>query len=838
LNCGNAGEGVFPLIACYFHCVITCGLSPARPLMKSKPTSQTFCSKIFSRVFVGAACARRAGWPAARRSAIARALIKMLPGIFLLASCGWVDSTGVQQGSEAPVVALETGNVVDIIEDESLLLNPLESVDPLGNIEIWRWGDQPIESGNLSACQASNGFNPLLAEESLPSACTRAGDCELYFEQQPANDGSDRAVFLLEPPTLRAPVGVTYQLFGTDESGSESTFAFTFCLISVNEAPDAQNDLFTAIEGQVLSVSAAGPNLLSNDSDDIDVANQPLAVVTQPVSPPSFAAEFELFADGGFRYVPEPGFQGTDSFVYSISDGVHEVTDGGGNQATASITVRPVDLPPQQIQPLPELALTAGIPAGFAFEEFFTDPEGGKLLFTASSLPPGLELSEEGELGGQVLNDAVGDVVLLLSVTDGVSTIDAETLLSISENLPPLISSIPEQSAIVGSTFTLSVASYFSDPENLALEFSMQTPAGLSLGIDRRTGVITGIPATAGEYSVGVVANDGITQVDAEFSLQVAPVPNRRPEYAGAIANQSVEVGEAIVAIVPTFSDPDGDTLVYEITGAVPRGLEFDPTSGTLSGTVTAAGIFRNLVIVATDSGDLSASSDTFNITVTAPVVVEEPETEPETETETETGSETETNPQATPDPIIASNSPPLLAAIPDQGVTVGEDFELSVTASDEDDDELLYALEGAAATFLDIDADSGVISGVFERSGRFLAEVIVSDGPSEASVDFIVVVAEDEETTNRPPVAEDIPNRTLSGDFRFSVRAQFDDPDGDDLSYSATGLPEDVSIAPNGTISGSASDDNEGRHLVIVTADDGRGGTISDGFLLIIEVE
>jgi len=795
--------------------------------MKSKPTIQTLLSEIRCFVIADRDCRRNVA-----KRAFVVAPFKLLPCLFLLTSCGWVDSTGVQR-DDTPVVTLASGNVLDMIENEALILNPMENIDPQGRVEIWRWGDEPIEAGNLGACQASNGFNPLLAADSLPQACTRAGDCELYFEQRRSVDSDDATVFLLEPPTLRAPVGVTYQLFGTDDSGLESTFDFTFCLISVNEAPDAQSDFFTVIEGQSLLVTAAGPNLLSNDSDDIDVANQPLMVATEPVDPPRFAAEFELFADGGFRYVPEPDFRGTDFFVYSISDGVHEVTEGGANTAMASITVRAVNAPPLQSQPLPEIVITAGIPVSFAFGEFFTDPEGGELLFAAESLPPGLQLSADGELTGQVANSAAGDFVLDLSVNDGVNTLDSQSDLAISENLAPQSRNIPDQFAIEGSTFELSIAGFFSDPEDQSLQYSVQTPVGLSLAIDRRSGVISGVLGDVGDYNIRVIASDGISAVDAEFSLEVDALPNRRPRYTGAIANQSVEAGDSIETIVPAFSDPDGDTLSYEITGVLPRGLEFDETSGTLEGVARAAGIFRNLSIVATDTGGLSASSDTFSITVAEPEIEEEPEAVPVPVPAPAPAPA----PEPAPAPVANTNSPPEVEAIADQRVTAGEDFELSVSADDDDDDELLYALDGTASAFLQIDVDTGEITGAFERSGRFRAEVIVSDGPSETSVVFIVVViVAPDDSSNRAPVADDIPNRTVSGRFSFSVATQFEDPDDDVLFFTATGLPAGVTISRNGAISGRSSNAAEGRHFVVVTADDGRGETISDGFLLVIE--
>jgi len=67
-----------------------------------------------------------------------------------------------------------------------------------------------------------------------------------------------------------------------------------------------------------------------------------------------------------------------------------------------------------------------------------------------------------------------------------------------------------------------------------------------------------------------------------------------------------------------------------------------------------------------------------------------------------------------------------------------------------------------------------------------------------------------------------------------LDVSGNFDDVDGDILSYSASGLPAGLSIDPNtgvisGTIDHSAS--QSGPYSVTVTVDDGHGGTVSDTF-------
>ena len=57
-------------------------------------------------------------------------------------------------------------------------------------------------------------------------------------------------------------------------------------------------------------------------------------------------------------------------------------------------------------------------------------------------------------------------------------------------------------------------------------------------------------------------------------------------------------------------------------------------------------------------------------------------------------------------------------------------------------------------------------------------------------------------------------------------------DPDGDTLTFSASGLPSSLSIDPStGQIAGTLTFDSAGVHSVTVTADDGNGGTDSITF-------
>lgn len=99
--------------------------------------------------------------------------------------------------------------------------------------------------------------------------------------------------------------------------------------------PTAQNDAFTTGEG--VSLTLAAPGVLANDSDP---GGLPLTAVL--VASPAGGA-LTLQPDGGFTYIPSPGFSGSDAFMYRATSGLLESAT-----ATVAITVtpRPPPAPP------------------------------------------------------------------------------------------------------------------------------------------------------------------------------------------------------------------------------------------------------------------------------------------------------------------------------------------------------------------------------------------------------------------------------------------------------------------------------------------------------------
>lgn len=116
----------------------------------------------------------------------------------------------------------------------------------------------------------------------------------------------------------------------SDNQGGTAQGSVTLTVNSVNDAPLANNDNDIINEDTSLS-----GNVSLNDSD---VDNDPLSY-TLISGPSNGTLTFDI--DGSYTYIPNPNFNGSDSFVYEISD-----NQGGTAQATMILTVNAVnDIP-------------------------------------------------------------------------------------------------------------------------------------------------------------------------------------------------------------------------------------------------------------------------------------------------------------------------------------------------------------------------------------------------------------------------------------------------------------------------------------------------------------
>ncbi|MFN3262719.1 MAG: Ig-like domain-containing protein [Pikeienuella sp.] len=112
---------------------------------------------------------------------------------------------------------------------------------------------------------------------------------------------------------------------GAAETANSATITITG-VAAPNSPPVAVDDDFTTGFGDDLSIGA-GEGLLANDSDpDFDA-------LTVTAFQQAANGELSVFPDGSFTYTPDAGFSGTETILYTISDGFAVAT------ATLSIVV-------------------------------------------------------------------------------------------------------------------------------------------------------------------------------------------------------------------------------------------------------------------------------------------------------------------------------------------------------------------------------------------------------------------------------------------------------------------------------------------------------------------
>ncbi|MEQ8798063.1 MAG: Ig-like domain-containing protein [Salinisphaeraceae bacterium] len=99
-----------------------------------------------------------------------------------------------------------------------------------------------------------------------------------------------------------------------------------------NATPNAVTDNFSVDEDDVLAGDVSG--------NDGGISDEPVTYSVETGDGPSNGS-VTMNADGTFQYTPDADFNGSDSFIYTVTD-----ADGDSDTATVNITVAPVNDPP------------------------------------------------------------------------------------------------------------------------------------------------------------------------------------------------------------------------------------------------------------------------------------------------------------------------------------------------------------------------------------------------------------------------------------------------------------------------------------------------------------
>jgi Putative Ig domain len=373
-------------------------------------------------------------------------------------------------------------------------------------------------------------------------------------------------------------------------------------------------------------------------------------------------------------------------------------------------------------------------------------------------------------------------------------------------NTPPQISGTPVTTIQQGATYRFKPTA--SDADGDALIFGIDAkPAWASF--DTATGELTGTP-TANDVGVyrGIVVwvTDG--QDDTllpAFDLSVTGATggvNRPPTISGTPAT-SVVAGNNYT-FTPAASDPDNDTLSFSIQNR-PAWAAFNSANGRLQGMpqLSNVGSFGNIVISVSD-GQSTVALNAFSIVVTAP----------------------------------AGNSAPVISGVPVTSVQAGTPYMFTPTATDADNDLLVFSVSGLPS-WAAFDPQTGRVSGTPPTTAVGTAGPVmisVSDGIASASLPaFTITVTAS--TTNTPPTISGSPSTSATEGVQYTFQPTAADADGDTLTFSIANKPSWASFSTStGRLQGTpASGDVGTTGGISISVSDGQASAALASFSITV---
>ena len=496
-----------------------------------------------------------------------------------------------------------------------------------------------------------------------------------------------------------------------------------------NTPPVAQNASFTTDENKAVATALAATDA-DGDALTYTVTAGPAHGTLSGTAP-------------NLLYSPNLNFSGTDSFTYSVSDGVFSDT------GKINITINHVNQAP--VAQNVSATTNQNVATNVALSA--TDVDSPTLTYSIKTQPLHGALSGNG--ANWVYTPATnyyGSDSFTYAVSDGQLSATATASITINHvNQAPVAQNV---SATTNQNVATNVALSATDVDSPTLTYSIKTqPLHGALSGNGANWVYTPATNYYGSDSFTYAVSDGQLSATATASITINHV-NQAPvaQNVSATTNQNVATNITLSA-----TDIDSPTLTYSI--------KIQPLHGTLSGSGTTWVYTPATNYYGSDSFTYAVSDGQLSATATANITINHVNQAPVAQNVSATANEN------------ASVNIPLLASDIDSPT-----LTYSITTQPQHG-----TLSGSGANWVYTPALNYYGSDTFTYS--------VSDGQLSATATANITVNH----VNQAPVAQNV-SATTNQNLATSITLHATDVDGDTLSYSVASQPS------HGTLSGTGA--------------------------------
>ncbi len=300
------------------------------------------------------------------------------------------------------------------------------------------------------------------------------------------------------------------------------------------------------------------------------------------------------------------------TFVASLGSLYFTGTDDRGSELWAAngLNLQQNILP--TIDPIPNQPV--GVGQTFTLPVSGSAPDNDPFTWSLASGPQGATIDpSSGVLTWAVpANESTGPYSVTVVLTDSITGLSADQVVSISVYTPPTLNAIASQTLDVGSTLSLTASGSTTDAG--VLTFSLVNNAQVGAAIDPNTGELTWqIPSNqpGGTYSLMVLATDTLSLLSASQTFSVLVYA---PPTIGSIPDQDITLGEPFIVNIPATTGDSGP-LAFSLVAGSPAGASVNPSNGAFEFTPTALGVYT-ITVQVTDKLTGLSSSQSFSLNV------------------------------------------------------------------------------------------------------------------------------------------------------------------------------------------------------------------------------